>query len=263
MNGESEKRKRTLAIGAAALIASIAVWEFIATVIVKDPFILPGFIDVVEAFFNLLQRGTLGMDLAVSFLHFGIGMGFAILLGVPIGICMGWFPRVNAALNPIIEILRPIPPLAWIPFAIIWFGLTHQSAGFVVFVGGIFPVLVNTYTGFQGVPRIYVETANVLGCTSSLRVIRKIAFPSAIPSIAAGIRVAMGVAWMCLVAAEMFGVSKYGLGHKLWQFYNLHQMPNVVVYMVLLGLIGLGIDMIFRYYVDKKLLKWRLGEVRS
>jgi NitT/TauT family transport system permease protein len=161
----------------------------------------------------------------------------------------------------VIEILRPIPPLAWIPFAIIWFGLTSYSAGFVIFIGAVFPVIINTYSGFRGVPRIFVEAGKMLGCTKNLDLIRYIAFPAALPSVAAGIRIASGVGWMCLVAAELFGVSNNGLGMALWFYYNLHQMDSVVVYMILLGLSGLFFDMAFRYYIDRHFLRWRTGEV--
>jgi NitT/TauT family transport system permease protein len=174
---------------------------------------------------------------------------------------MGWFKKVNRAVDPVIEILRPIPPLAWIPFAIVWFGLTHQAAGFVVFVGMVFPIVINTYTGFKNVPKVNVEAAKVLGCTQNVKLIRFIAIPSAMPSIAAGIRIAMGVGWMCLVAAEMFGASERGLGYQLWFNYYLHRMNFVVVYMLLLGFLGLFIDHFFRYYVDAKLLKWTAGTV--
>jgi NitT/TauT family transport system permease protein len=101
----------------------------------------------------------------------------------------------------------------------------------------------------------------MLGCTRTWSQIRYIAFPAALPSVVSGIRIATGVGWMCLVAAELFGVSNNGLGKDLWFFYDLHRMDSVVVYMLLLGLIGLAIDMIFRNYIEKRFLKWRTGEV--
>lgn len=245
-----------------SLIGAAIIWQIIAVVIVQNKNLLPSFSDVTLAFFELLLSGRLLFDFLTSLLHFGIGVIGALLIGVPIGIAMGWFRAFDTAANPIIEILRPIPPLAWIPFAIIWFGLTHIAAGFIVFVGAFFPILINTYTGFKGVPKLFVEAARVLGCTTDRTLIRYVAFPSAIPSIAAGIRIAMGVGWMCLVAAELFVGGKYGLGRQLWVSYSLQQMANVVVYMLLLGILGLIIDILFRHYVDTRLLKWRLGEVR-
>ena len=257
MNLQTKKRL----LGIAALAAVAVIWQIVAEYVVGRPFILPSVTDVAGAFINLLGSGTLLADTVVSLEHFGIGLIAALLLGVPIGIVMGWFRVADFLLDPIIEILRPIPPLAWIPFAIIWFGLTTQAAGFVIFAGAFFPILTATYSAFRAVPKVFVEAGKVLGCDTSLELIRYVALPAAIPGIASGIRIAMGVGWMCLVAAEMFGVSRYGLGYQLWHNYYLHQMPNVVVYMLILGFTGLIIDRVFRNYVDKQLLRWHAGEV--
>ncbi len=261
MGRDNQKNGKNRWLGLLAILIALAVWQFIAAVIIQYPFILPAPTDVLVAFVSLMQHGTLFLDLEASLVHFALGLGMALLIGIPIGILMGWDRRFDAFLDPLIEILRPIPPLAWIPFAIIWFGLTASAAGFIIFAGAVFPIIINTYSGFRGVPRVFVEAAKMLGCTKSRDLIRYIAFPAALPSVAAGIRIATGVGWMCLVAAELFGVSNYGLGQKLWFFYSLHQMDSVVVYMIILGLIGLVFDMIFRYYIDRYFLKWRTGEV--
>ncbi|MDD1684210.1 MAG: ABC transporter permease [Methanoregula sp.] len=261
MGRNMQKNGKNRWLGLLAILIALAIWQFIAAVIIRYPFILPAPTDVFWAFVSLVQQGTLFLDLQASMVHFAIGLGMALLVGIPIGILMGWNRRLDSFLDPLIELLRPIPPLAWIPFAIIWFGLTSFSGGFIIFVGAVFPVIINTYSGFRGVPRVFVEAAQMLGCTKNLDLIRYIAFPAALPSVVAGIRVATGVGWMCLVAAELFGVSNYGLGQKLWFFYSIHQMDSVVVYMIILGFIGLAFDNIFRYYVDRYFLKWRTGEV--
>src|SRR5665647_1823991 len=179
-------------LGAVAILVALIIWEVIAAGIIRNPFILPSPVDVFFAFINLLSKGRLLLDFEASLIHFGIGLIAALLIGIPIGIVMGWSRRFDAFLDPVIEILRPIPPLAWIPFAIIWFGLTSWSAGFVIFIGAVFPVIINTYSGFRGVPRIFVEAGKMLGCTKNLDLIRYIAFPAALPSVAAGIRIAIG-----------------------------------------------------------------------
>lgn len=259
--GRWEQKNRNRWLGACAILLALVLWEAVAAGIVRNAFILPSPADVLFAFLDLLQKGRLLLDFEASLVHFAIGLGAALLVGIPVGIAMGWSRKFDAFLDPIIEILRPIPPLAWIPFAIIWFGLTAYSAGFVIFAGAVFPIIINTYSGFRGVPRIFVEAGRMLGCTRNRDLIRYIAFPAALPSVAAGIRIAAGVGWMCLVAAELFGVSNYGLGMSLWFYYNLHQMDAVVVYMLLLGLIGLLFDMLFRYVLDRHFLKWQTGEV--
>ncbi|VVB64472.1 Binding-protein-dependent transport system inner membrane component [uncultured archaeon] len=182
-----------------------------------------------------------------------------LLIALPIGMLMGWFKAADRIIDPIVEIVRPIPPLDWIHFAIIWFGLTDQAAGFIIFVVAVFPILINTYVGFRSLHLVYVESAKVLGATKDRDLIRYIAFPFALPSIAGGIRIAMGIAWMCLVAAEQFGVSTSGLGYKIWSYYYLHEMDYVLLYMIVLGLLGLIIDRSFRYVVEERMLKWRVG----
>lgn len=257
-----------------SVISAVIIWQLVADYIVRNRFFLPSFTDVAEAFLITVSRQGIfpfmGMDLELpvllvdtlySLMHFSIGLVAALVIGIPVGMIMGWFRSLERVFDPLIEIIRPIPPLAWIPFAIIWIGLNPFGAGFVIFVGALFPIIINTFTGFKSVPRIYVEAAKVLGCTADHDLIRRIAIPSALPSIAAGIRIAMGVGWMCLVAAEMFGVSRNGLGFKIWHNYYLHRMDFVLVYMLVLGFLGLLIDRAFRSYLEEKFFKWRTGVV--
>jgi NitT/TauT family transport system permease protein len=244
-------------IEALSILGLILAWQ-IAAAAVNDKLLLPSFLQVAAAFSREWPT-ILTEDLPTSLLHFLIGMAGGLLVALPLGMIMGWFRAADRILDPIVEIFRPIPPLAWIPFAIVWFGLTDTAAGFIIFVGAVFPILINTYVGFRNLPRVYVESAKVLGATKDLDLVRYVAFPYALPSIAGGIRIAMGIAWMCLVAAEQFGVSSSGLGYKIWSYYYLHQMDYVLLYIVMLGLLGLFIDKTFRYVVEEKLLKWQVG----
>ena len=257
-----------------SIFSAIVLWQIIAVYVVGNKFYLPSFTDVTGALVEILSRDSslvimgiklqlpmLVVDFLYSMMHFSIGLIAALIIGIPIGMIMGWFRTIDRIVDPIIEIIRPIPPLAWIPFAIIWIGLNPFAAGFLIFIGAVFPIMINTFTGFKSVSRVYVEAAKVLGCNTNRELIRYVALPSALPSIAAGIRIAMGVGWMCLVAAEMFGVSRNGLGYQMWHFYDLHRMEFVLVYMLILGFLGLFIDRLLRYYIDGKLLKWRKGVV--
>ncbi len=244
-------------IEALSILGLIVIWQ-LAAVAVNDTLLLPSFLQVVSAFSNTWLI-ILIEDLPTSLLHFLIGMVGGLAVALPVGMGMGWFRAMDRISDPIVEIFRPIPPLAWIPFAIIWFGLTNEAAGFIIFVGAVFPILINTYVGFRSLPKVYVESAKVLGATKDIDLVRYVAFPFALPSIAGGIRIAMGIAWMCLVAAEQFGVSTSGLGYKIWSYYYLHEMDYVLLYMIVLGLLGLLIDRSFRYIVEEKMLKWRIG----
>lgn len=241
----------------ASLCVAIIIWEFVADFIVKDRFLLPSFSTVVSAFSELLSSGMLLGDILTSLFHLAMGLAIAACVGITIGAVTGWFRIADRIADPIIEILRPIPPLAWIPFALIWLHLTHYTAGFIVFIGAVFPIMINTYAGFRNVPKVLVESARVLGCTKDHDLIKAVAFPSALPFITTGIRIGTGVGWMCVVAAEYFGVSTSGLGYRMWQkFYFFHQMDNLLVYMIILGLLALVIDRFFRFLTEKRLFKW-------
>lgn len=261
MNGYDNFLKKYRIYTIISLGIAVAIWQFIAVFIVNNSFILPSFTETITSLYDLIVRMEIFTDLLISLYHFAIGMFFAIIFGIPIGMAMGWFKKIDNLMEPLIELLRPVPPLAWIPFAIVWFGLTHQSAGFIIFIGAFFPILTNTYSGFSSVPKTLVEAAKVLGCTKNKDLLKSVGLPSSFPDIAVGLRVAMGIGWMCLVAAELFGVSKEGLGYKIWWYYYLHRMDNVLSYMIALGLIGLGINWVFRYVVEKKLLRWMEGTV--
>lgn len=244
-------------IGALSILSLVIIWQ-IAALAVDDKMLLPSLFQVAAAFSRDWQI-MLGEDLPTSLLHFLIGMVGGLLVALPLGMFMGWFRWADRIFDPIVEIFRPIPPLAWIPFAIVWFGLTNQAAGFIIFVGAVFPILINTYVGFRSLPRVYVESAKVLGATRDLDLVRYVAFPYALPSIAGGVRIAMGIAWMCLVAAEQFGVSDSGLGYKIWFYYYVHQMDYVLLYILMLGFLGLVIDKAFRYIIEERMLKWQIG----
>lgn len=243
------------------LIIAFLLWELTAAYVIKDPKFLPRFSAVIFSIYAL--RELLMVDILVSLFHFGIGLTLAFAVALPLAIGMGWYETIFKAIDPIIEILRPIPPLAWIPIAIIWIGINHYAAGFIIFIGAFFPILISSYTGFRDVPKILVETGKVLGCIGDKNLIRYVAFPYALPSIATGTRVGMGVGWMCVVAAEMFGIGDSGLGFRFFQrFYFLHQMDYVVAYMLILGLLALCIDRLFRHCVAERLLKWKKGIVK-
>jgi len=241
----------------------VAIWQLVASFIVKKTYLLPSPYEVFFAFYTV--REVIPIDIYISLLHFGIGLGAGTAVGITLGALMGGFKLVDRAMDPIMEILRAIPPIAWIPFAIIWLKLTHYSAGFVVFVGAIFPILINTYTGFKSVDKIYIDAAKVLGCKKGMSLIKSVVLPYSLPYIAAGTRIGMGIGWMCVVAAEMFGASgRVGLGWRLWnRFYALHMMDKLVAYMIIIGLIALLLDRVFRYFVEETTLKWRKGMVAA
>ncbi|MCD6210304.1 MAG: ABC transporter permease [Methanophagales archaeon] len=247
-------------IEAISLSLTIILWELVSNFIVRNPGKLPSPYSILLAFCDIWE--IIPLDIGISLLHFGIGIGAGAAMGIIVGMLMGWFRIVDRIMDPMVEILRPIPPLAWVPFAILWGGLTHYAAGFIVFIGAFFPILINTYTGFREVDKTYIDAARVLGCREEWKLIKFIALPFSLPFIATGIRIGMGVGWMCVVAAELFGVSKSGLGYRLFQvFWPLHMIDKLILYMIILGLVALLLDRLFRYFVEEKLFKWKRGIV--
>lgn len=252
-------RERPSYLGIASVVIALSIWELVAGLVVDDPFIMPR---ISSVFIGISALGSAPMvDVIMSLFHFGIGLGLGVAVGVPVGAYMGWFAGVDSAMNPFLQVLRPIPPLAWVPFAIGWFGLSNIAAGFIVFIGAVFPIILGTYSGFRNVPRVFVDVGRVFGCNRVHILLLQVVLPAALPEILTGIRIGNGVGWMSVMAAEVFGRSN-GIGYELWQFYQLHEMGLVVGYMMILGLVGLMLDYAFRKLCDRFLLRWQVGLVR-
>jgi len=154
-----------------------------------------------------------------------------------------------------IELLRPVPPLAWVPLALAWFGIGLSSIVFIIFIGAFFPILLNTIDGVRGVKRTWVEAAATLGAQERQILVRVI-LPGALPTIWTGLRVGFGIAWMCVVAAEMLPGTTSGLGYLILYAYNFGQMQVILAGMVVIGLIGLSIDYLFKEVEGRK-FGWR------
>jgi ABC-type nitrate/sulfonate/bicarbonate transport system permease component len=188
---------------------------------------------------------------------FRVFSGFLIasFLAIPIGILMGWSKKLRILLTPFIEVIRPIPPLAWIPIAIIWFGIGIKSAAFIIFLGAFFPILLNTISGVLTVDVHLVEATKVLGAKER-HILMKVLAPGSLPSIWTGLRIGLGIAWMTLVAAEITGVkSGYGLGYLIMIARDIQRPDQVVAGMITIGLIGYFLDVLLRN-AEIKLLRW-------
>jgi NitT/TauT family transport system permease protein len=184
------------------------------------------------------------------------GFSIAILIAVPLGIFMGWSKTLRELLNPLVEIVRPIPPLAWIPIAIFWFGIGIKSAAFIIFLGSFFPILLSTVSGVLSVDTVLIDASLTLGARRS-DIYRKILIPGATPSIYTGLRIGMGIAWMTLIAAEFTGVkSGYGLGYMIMVARDIQRPDHIVAGMAIIGTIGYLLD-VFLKTIERKVLKWR------
>ncbi|MEM1901892.1 MAG: ABC transporter permease [Candidatus Nezhaarchaeales archaeon] len=248
-----------------SLTTFFLVWELYCQLVVRNPLLLPPPSRVFVTFVELMVIGRppnffLPYDMLHSLFHYAIGFGLALAVGFSVGLIIGWIKLANELSYPIIELIRPIPPIAWIPITILMLKLTDAAAGFIIFIGAVFPMLLNTRHGVASVEVRYLEAAMTLGATNSLTLIKKVVIPAALPSIMTGIRVSSGVAWMCVVAAELFGVAPYGLGYKidLARFYLATDI--IIAYMLAIGILGLILDRVYRA-IEERILVWRIGLV--
>ena len=184
------------------------------------------------------------------------GFSLALIIAIPLGIMMGWSKVLREMVTPLVEILRPIPPLAWIPLAIFWFGIGLKSAVFIIFLGAFFPVLLSTVSGVLSVDTVLIEAARTLGARRK-DIYIKILIPGATPAIYTGARIGMGIAWMTLIAAEFTGVkSGYGLGYMIMVARDIQRPDHIVAGMIIIGSIGYALDICLRV-VERTALRWR------
>lgn len=199
-------------------------------------------------------NGTLLVHAGQSLRLVAVGFLAAIAVGVPLGFAMGYDRRVEAAVNPVFLLLRPIPPLAWIPLAIVWLGLGDASKVFVIFVSAFVPSVINTYTGVRNVKRHLVEAALVHGATKG-RVLREVYLPDALPMIFTGLRLSLQASWTTLVAAELVG-AVLGLGRALQTAYRDVNTAMILVSMVAIAILG-ALTTLALGRIEKRVIRWR------
>ena len=187
---------------------------------------------------------TLPQNLFASLTVVLVGWMLGVVIGVPLGVLMGWNERIRQYVSPVIELLRPIPPPAWIPFAVLWFGIAPSGRIFVIFISALMPCVINAYGAVIGRDPILVDAARCLGA-SDKRILRSIVVPTVSSDILAGIRIAIGSAWMTVVAAELVA-SSAGLGYMLVQAQYAIQPSIVLVSMFIIGLVGGLLSITFR-----------------
>jgi len=208
------------------------------------------------AFYGLPPGNSLFLHCFESLLRVSSGFLLALVIAVPLGIVIGWFPLLRNMLTPVIETIRPIPPLAWIPLAILWFGIGFQSAAFIIFLGCFFPILLSTISGVLSVEKRLIEAAKTLGA-SEKNIFLQVLIPGDTPSIFTGTRIGIGIGWMTLVAAEFTGVkSGYGLGYMIMVARDIQRPDFVIAGMATIGLLGYLLDVGVRG-LEARVLRWR------
>lgn len=231
----------------------LALWHF--SVLWSGTRIFPSPEAVEKGIAGLIHKQVLWRDIIDSLRRVAIGFGGAVVIGVPVGLTLGWYPAANQVFNPVLQILRPISPIAWIPVAIILLGIGDHAATSLIFLGALFPIIVACVDGVSNVPSIYRLAARNFGL-SPARILSQVVFPAALPKIIVGLRIALGIAWLVVVAAEMIAVDS-GLGYLVIDSRNSGKRYDLVVAaMLIIGIIGLILDLCFRRMETIKSVRW-------
>jgi len=232
----------------------IALWWLV--VVRTDSAIFPTPWQVVTGALELARDGTLWEHIGASLFRVGVGFGLAFLLAVPLGLWMGWVGGAYRTLNPIFQMLRPISPIAWIPIAILWFGVGDVSPIFLIFISSVFPMIVQTTSGVHTIERRYLRAAANFGVSRAV-LFRRVVIPAVLPEIIVGMRIGIGVAWLVVVAAEMIAL-RSGLGYLIMDSRNAgNRYDLVIAAMIIIGVIGLLLDGITRLLERIRTVRWR------
>ena len=239
-------------IGTAIVVAA---WELASRFGAIDPRIFPGPITAISDAAGRLAADTVGDHMAWSLFRVFSGFAIGVFAGVIVGVLAGWYRWFGLIARPLIELLRPIPPLAWIPLAIIWFGLGEPSKFFIIFLGAFFPVVTATYHGVTHVDPILVRAAQTLGLRGSPLLVR-IVLPAASPDIATGIRIGWGLSFGVLVAAELIAADR-GLGYMIMNERNTGGSVSVIIVGILLiGFLNLLTDAVIGSAIQRWIGRW-------
>jgi NitT/TauT family transport system permease protein len=231
----------------------LAMWHY--AVVWSETKVFPSPLAVERGMVALAKQGLLWAYIGDSLRRVALGFGVAAVLGIPVGLALGWYPAANQVVNPVLQMLRPISPIAWIPVAILLFGVGDRTAVFLIFLAAFFPIVVACVSGVSNVPSIYRRAGRNFGL-SAPQLLARIVFPAALPQIIVGLRIALGIAWLVMVAAEMIAVDS-GLGYLVIDARNSGKRYDLVVAaMIMIGVIGLALDLGFRRLRNIRSVRW-------
>jgi NitT/TauT family transport system permease protein len=232
----------------------VAIWW--GAVVLTKSVIFPTPWQVLAGTLELARDGTLWEHIGASLFRVAAGFIIAVIFAIPLGLWMGWVHGAFVTLNPIFQILRPISPIAWIPIAILWFGVGNASPIYLIFISSVFPMIVQTTAGVHTIEKRYLRAAANF-CVTRKKLFMQVVFPATLPQIIVGMRIGVGVAWLVVVAAEMIAL-RSGLGYMIIDSRNAGNRYDLVIAgMIIIGLIGLALDGIMRLLENMKSVRWR------
>ena len=239
-----------------SLLILAALWEVLPRLGVMDPLLLPPLSEVLSRGAELAWSGALWEHVWASLWRVAVGFSLASAIAIPLGILLGLVPAWEEYIDLTLQLLRPLAPPAWIPLAILWFGIGDPPAIFIIFIGTVFTMLVGMLAATRGVDKRLIKAGFTLGASQAQAVLY-IVLPSLTPAIFAQLRIGLGLAWMCVIASEMVAVRR-GIGYMMIEARNLFRTPDILLGMMVVGALGLGLDYILRR-IEGKALKWRKG----
>ena len=243
------------------LAAFIGVWEFASIfgqrINPQLEVMLPPPTAVFSAALDLLNRGVLFTHILDSLYRVLIAVGTAAALGVPLGLAMGWSRRIREAVDPLIGFIRPIPPLAWIPLSILWFGIGDMQIEYIIFLAAFFPIVLNSLAGARDVDSYLLQAGLSLGARRH-ELFLTVVLPGALPNIFTGLRIGLGIGWMALVAGELVAAPS-GLGYMINNARTLFRSDYILLGMVLIGVLGLLLDYLMRE-AARFIMPWHRGQ---
>lgn len=254
---------RNLLLSAGSIIVFLLIWYMITAVLHLFPNnTFPSPIQVLRAFIRKLtvkapDGGTLFTHLIMSLRVTLYGYLLGVVVGVPLGVLMGWCRRADLIVKPIFDLIRPIPPIGWIPLMILWLGIGIKAKATVIFVSAVTPCIINAYAGIKQANPVHIWVARTFGA-KSFEVLWRVGIPSALPMIFAGLKVSLGASWMALVAAEMLA-STEGLGYMIQINRMVGKVDNIMVGMITIGMVGALLSFILDA-LEKKFVKGRLSK---
>ena len=248
----SGRQRQLLAL--IAVVAAIGLWWLLSATGLVNPILLPTPLEVAQSFLRLSADGTLLNHVLASLLRVIQGFVLAFVVALPIGVAMGMSQITRGLVEPLVELIRPIPPIAVIPLAILWFGTEEFSKVFIIMFGAFFPILVNTMAGFSDVEPVHIRAAQTLGA-NRVQIFRDVIIRSAFPYIVVGARLGMGLAFIVLVAAELIASSE-GLGYLINDARYRFQTSEIFLGMACIGVLGFLLNRML-LEVERRLLRWR------
>lgn len=249
-----DKFRNNLWLSWVGFIVIIVVWQFVSAINLINPSIFPGPIAVVEAAIRDVPVYRLLQHIGISLVRVIFGFFIGAVLGVFIGIVSGWYRKLGNVLQAPIELIRPIPPIAWIPIAIFWLGLGEASKIFIILLGSFFPIFTNTFKGMYNINPEILQAGRILGL-KGIRLLFRVAFPATLPDIATGMRVGWSYSFGLMVAAELIAADS-GLGYMIMHARELGQIAVIVYGVIIIGLLNLFTDFIIQQVIIKRRLKW-------